>query len=70
MGERDAYHKLPSPIPDEAIYADDVDFISEDVNNQVKVKSKVKDILLEENLKVNETKTEETVLERKKQSKV
>ena len=68
--EEDAYHRqLPSTIPDEAIYADDVDFISEDVNHQVKVKSKVKDLLLEENLKVNETQTEETVLRRKNKVK-
>ena len=60
-----AYHKQQEPtLPNEAIYADDADFISDDINQQGKLKLNVKDILLEENLKVNETKTEETVLER------
>ena len=62
--EEHAYHKqLPSTIPGEAIYADD-DLRLHLQNQQVKVNKKSKIILLE-NIKVNETKTEDTVLERK-----
>ena len=51
--------------PQEAIYADDADFITTDKQKQEDLKSHIKDILLEDNLKVNESKTEETTLERK-----
>ena len=56
-------------LPTEAIYADDADFISRDENQQVLIKTRIKDILLEDNLKVNDTKTEVTVLERKSRVK-
>ena len=52
-------------FPQEAIYADDADFITTDKQKQEDLKSHIKDILLEDNLKVNESKTEETTLERK-----
>ena len=65
-----AYHvRIEDTLPSEAVYADDADFISEDVKHQDKIKTKVKDILLKDNLKINETKTEVTVLERKSRAK-
>ena len=61
----DETEKLPQMLPEETIYADDVDFIAHEVKRKENLQSKVKTILLKENLKVNETKTEETILERK-----
>ena len=52
-------------LPEEAIYADDADFIAQDLKRKEKLQNNIKRILLKENLKVNETKTEETILERK-----
>ena len=54
-----------SSLPQETIYADDVDFITTEKEKQHNLSKYVKEILLEENLKVNESKTEETILERK-----
>ena len=49
-------------LPQEAIYADNADFITDDKQKQEDLKSYIKDILLEENLKVNESRTEETTM--------
>ena len=54
-----------SYLPQETIYADDVDFITTEKQNQYHLSKYVQEILLEDNLKVNESKTEETTLERK-----
>ena len=47
------------------MYADDSDFITQDIGKKDELQHNVKRILGKENLKVNETKTEETVLEKK-----
>ena len=52
-------------IPGETIYADDVDFITTNKNTKERLQHNIKYILEEENLKVNEDKTEKTILERK-----
>ena len=52
-------------MPNELIYADDADFLTNDVQKDRKLNRIVKDVLLEDNLKVNETKTEHTTIERK-----
>ena len=49
----------------ELIYADDADFLTSDIQQDKKLNRIVKDVLLAENLKVNETKTEHTTIERK-----
>ena len=50
--------------PDELIYADDADFLTTDLQRDIKLNRIVKNVLLEDNLKVNETKTEHTTIER------
>ena len=50
--------------PDEPIYADDADFLTTDLQRDIKLNRIVKNVLLEDNLKVNETKTEHTTIER------
>jgi hypothetical protein len=52
-------------LPPEAIYADDADFITMILERKERLKKNVREIVLRENLKVNETKTDETLLERK-----
>ena len=52
------------PLPEECIYADDADFVTTEENTKVKLNNMVKDILSEDNLLLNETKTEHTVIER------
>ena len=55
-----------SPLlpPPEAIYAYDADFITMILERKELLKANVREILLKADLKVNETKTEETTLER------
>ena len=52
-------------LPIELIYADDADFLTNNVQKDRKLNCIVKEVLLEVNLKVNETKTEHTTIERK-----
>ena len=47
-------------------HADDADFTTQELEKKDNLQKNIKSILSRENLKVNETKTEETVLERKK----
>ena len=51
-------------IPEEIIYADDADFLTDDLNHKEMINEIVKKTLLEDNLKVNEEKTEHTTLVR------
>ena len=57
---------MQSSIPDELIHADNGDFVTEDINTREYIKSIVKETLAEDNLKVNDDKTEETELVRHK----
>ena len=58
---------LPPTLPDKAIYADDADFIDEGEGKRKEQLIKhMKPVLGKANLKVNETKTEHTTLERKR----
>ena len=52
-------------FPQEAIYADDADFITTDKQKREDLKSHFRDILLEDDLKVSESKTKAIALERK-----
>ena len=54
------------PHPEEAIYADDADFISTSTTRRNKLLNIVSPTLNNENLKVNNSKTEHTILARKK----
>ena len=56
-------------IPEEAIYADDADFITNSIEARNQMKTQIKGILEVDNLLVNESKTEITTLERKKKRK-
>ena len=56
-------------LPQEMIYADDYDHITEEYEKKVQFKSCVKEILGRSDLKVNEDKTEDTVLKRGKHDK-
>ena len=61
---------LPPTLPDEAIYADDADFIDvEEGKRKEQLTKHMTPVLGEANLKVNETKTEHTTLERKTKGK-
>ena len=61
---------LPPTLPDEAIYGDDADFIdAEEGKRKEQLVKHMTPVLGEANLKVNETKTEHTTLERKKKGK-
>ena len=53
-------------LPEEMIYADDYDNLTEDKEKKGKFMNKVSGILSKGNLKVNEDKTEETILRRNK----
>lgn len=53
-----------SSIPDEIIYADDTDFVSEDKRRRDILTKNIADILKEGNLKVNGDKTEQTIIQR------
>ena len=52
-------------LPDEAIYAGDAGFITQELERNENLKKTIKNILQKENLKV-ELKTEETIIEKKK----
>ena len=52
-------------LTDEIIYADDADFLTDNKDKNNRINRIVKDFLLEDNLKINEDKTEHTVLVRK-----
>ena len=58
--------KTPTLLSDEAIYADDADFITQELEKKEQLQNNIKNTLQKENLEVNETKTEETTIERKK----
>ena len=63
-----SYFKIKQELlPTESIYADDADFMTTDENTNDKLNNMVKDVLLEDNLIVNETKTEHTIIERGKE---
>ena len=62
---RNNRNEIVKIVPPEAIYPDDADFITMILKRKERLKSSVKEILLRANLKANESKTEETVLERK-----
>ena len=51
-------------LPAEAIYADDADFITIDEQRRTMLQNIVGSTLLEDNLKVNETKKEHTIIYR------
>ena len=51
-------------LPEEDIYADDADFITIDEQRRKRLQNIVGSTLLEDNLKVNETKTEHTIIYR------
>ena len=51
-------------MPDETIYADDADFLTTNMKKDAELNRIVKNILFEDNLKVNETKTENTMIVR------
>ena len=53
-------------LPEEMIYADDYDHLTEDREKKSRFKEKVKDILGRYDLRVNEDKTEDTILKRGK----
>ncbi|XP_057310663.1 uncharacterized protein LOC130648624 [Hydractinia symbiolongicarpus] len=60
-------HRNESLLPvTEVIYADDYDHITDDINKKKKFNNIIKETLAKDNLLVNETKTEHTLLERKK----
>ena len=58
--------KTPTLLPDEAIHADDADLITQGLENKEKLQSNIKNTLQKGNLKVNETKTVDKIIERKK----
>ena len=58
------FKNTQEPLPEECIYADDADFVTTEERTKIKLNNMVKDILSEDNLQVNETKTEHTVIER------
>lgn len=60
---------MDKPIPHEAIYADDADFISMSNDHVQSVKTEAPAILIDWNLKVNESKLELTKLERGEKDK-
>ena len=55
--------KPENTLPDEVIYADDCDFITNTKERKNKLISTVTESLLEDNLIVNDTKTEHTTFE-------
>ena len=56
--------KKHSSLPKEMIYADDCDFLSEEEKEKENINSKISLILKENNLLINEEKTEHTILKR------
>ena len=62
-----SYIKIKTEIiPEESTYADDADFMTTEESTKNKLNNIVKDTLLEDNLVVNDTKTEHTIIERGK----
>ncbi len=57
---------LTEDLPEEMIYADDYDHLTEDIQKKTLFKTRVKPILAKSDLKVNEDKTEDTILRRAK----
>ena len=57
--------KRKSELPDELIYADDCDFVTEDEKKKEEVNSIVSCILPEFNLLINQSKTEHTNVKRR-----
>ena len=55
-------------MPEEAIYADDADFMTNSIIKRNRIQTEIKGILEVDNLLVNETKTEITKVERKKKN--
>ena len=60
--------KIEITIPEELIYADDYDNITDNITKRNKFKENIKEILEKDNLFVNETKTEYTTLKRQKKT--
>ena len=56
--------KMESSIPEEIVYADDCDFITEIEKTKDKIYEKAKEIMKSKNLLVNEEKTEYTIVKR------
>ena len=56
--------KMESSIPEEIVYADDCDFITEMEKTKDKIYEKAKEIMTSKNLLVNEEKTEYTTVKR------
>ena len=57
---------MTEDYPEEMIYADDYDHLTEELDKKRIFKGKVKDLLGKDNLLVNEDKTEDTILRRNK----
>ena len=57
-------YAMQSSLPKEMIYADDCDFITDDIREKHRVSGIVANTLAKENLIMNDTKTEHTVIER------
>ena len=55
---------MESSIPEEIVYADDCDFITEIEKTKDKIYEKAKEIMKSKNLLVNEEKTEYTIVKR------
>ena len=53
-----------SKLPPEMIYADDGDFITDDPKEKEELNNIVTETLMKENLKVNDSKTEHTIIKR------
>ena len=60
----DHTYRTPSHLPDEAIYADDTDFLTTQKEQQLNIASKIPTSLSSHNLIVNPDKTEYTELKR------
>ena len=66
INKEHSYSKqLTTTIPEEIIYADDADFITDNIERKKRINVIIKDMLLQDNLKVNDDKTEHTTLIRK-----
>ena len=64
MKEHSYCKKVTTTIPEEIIYADDADFLTSNIERKEKINEIIKYMLLEDNLKVKESKTEYTTLVR------
>ena len=59
-----------SSLPPEMEYADDTDFITESIEEKEYLKNIIKETLAEHHLKVNDDKTEETIIRREKNKNI